>query len=706
MALNIGVNVLEVTGSGAPAIVGAPASVAAFNILTRRGVPNRPARVTSFPKFVELFGGQFAGGQGAYLVKGFFDNGGHTAWINRVVATDAAAGAAPAAVTLRDSANQDTLTLQGGFRGAADPGTWADGLRARVQASETLRIRLREDTAATVTGAALVEPIDMSAFPSLSIRIDGQTTPTVLNFQASNFTNAAQATRIEIRDAINQQTNALEAVITAANELELTSTGAVAGLNNGWTSLQVTAANATLGMTQMANPAFGAPDPATVTTTSLQLARVDDFHVGDAVQISDQVAGGPAGQSAMVKILTINVTNRTISWTPAIANINAYVPRNTRVRRVEFALEIYDGGTEARHLVESMSGLSMESDVANYAPRRLNDRLLGSRYVRATDANSPSAAGADVPVAGTFPFQPGRDGTPVVTDFVGDEAQRTGFHAFDAQAVQLVTCERTDTNITRAGINYCQARGDCMYVGAVPQHTVGAGQAETYGQSFQGANVYAALYGPWVQVTDPIGQGANPTRWINPVGHVMGVYARVETTRGIWKAPAGDEADLRGVLDVEYNLSDREHTNLVKNGSVNGIRAVPRSGIIIDASRTLSTDTRWLYVNVRLLFNYVKVSLRDGLRWVRQEPNRSSLWNIVKFNSVTPFLMGLWRQGAFGTGTPDQVFTVIADETNNPPEDVDQGFFRVEVYFYPSKPAETIVIIVGQQPFGGVVTES
>jgi phage tail sheath protein FI len=109
---------------------------------------------------------------------------------------------------------------------------------------------------------------------------------------------------------------------------------------------------------------------------------------------------------------------------------------------------------------------------------------------------------------------------------------------------------------------------------------------------------------------------------------------------------------------------------------------------------------------VRLLFNYVKSSLKQGLRWVRQEPNRDTLWTSVKYGSVTPFLLGLWRQGAFGSGEPADVFTVICDETNNPPDEVDKGNFKVEVYFYPSKPAETIVIVVGQQASGGSAGES
>ena len=138
---------------------------------------------------------------------------------------------------------------------------------------------------------------------------------------------------------------------------------------------------------------------------------------------------------------------------------------------------------------------------------------------------------------------------------------------------------------------------------------------------------------------------------------------------------------------------------------MNSIRSVRGAGIVIDTSRTLSTDTRWLYVNVRLLFNYVKASLRDGLRWVKQEPNRDTLWNKVKFNSVMPFLMRLYQAQAFGTGKPEDVFTVVCGPENNPPDEVALGILRIEVYFYPSRPAETILIVVGQQDSGASVNE-
>src|SRR5262245_50506959 len=126
MAFNIGLNVIEVDGLGAPAIVSAATSVGAFNIITQRGVPNRAVPVTSFPQFVERFGSYFSGGLGAYLLKGFFDNGGRMAYINRIVSTDPATGAAAAAISLKDAEGKETLKLEAGYRGADDPGKWGE----------------------------------------------------------------------------------------------------------------------------------------------------------------------------------------------------------------------------------------------------------------------------------------------------------------------------------------------------------------------------------------------------------------------------------------------------------------------------------------------------------------------------------------------------------------------------------------------------
>lgn len=584
MATNIGLNVIEVDGSAPAAIQGAAASVAAFNIVTRRGVPNRPVRVSSFADFAERFGGYDAGSHGAYLVKGFFDNGGQRAYVNRVVGTGADAPVASSATIRQGDANSVALLrLEAGYRGQADPGRWADGITATLTPSFSSGVRQGTQTIA----------------------------------------------------------------------------------RNGTT-----------------------------------LARLAGFSVGDTVLVSE------GSDRAIVEITQLNPATGEISWAPDIANSGDFDAAATTVASTDFDLAL--GRPGELQPVETWPRLTLRRGGPNYAVTILNDPLRGSKVVRATDPRaSADQTAADTPgreVVATL--ADGADGAVSANDFIGDEAMHTGFRAFDPLDAQLLATGRTDPSIVRAALDYCEARGDCMFVGAVPEASVSGGTAIEYGAGFQGKKVYGALYGPWITVSDPIAPGPTKIRRIPPVGHVMGVYARIETTRGIHKAPAGDEARLLGALDVEYRLSDAEHTDLVTTGSVNGIRAVPGAGIVVDASRTLSTDIRWRYVNVRLLFNYVKSSLKEGLRWVKQEPNRDQLWDAVKFGSVRPFLMGLWRQGAFGTGDPDEVFTIVVDETNNPPEEVDKGNFKLEVYFYPSKPAETILIVVGQQPSGATAAEA
>src|SRR4051794_5791011 len=150
----IGLNVIETDGTATPAIAGAATSTAAFNIRTRRGVPGRPVLVTSFADFVQRFGDFDADALGAYLVKGFFDNGGRRAYVNRVVGA-AAAAPATSGLLLRTGTGQnarDVLRLQAGFRGAGDPGAWADGIAVATVPSYSTTLR----QGANLTGGTAV----------------------------------------------------------------------------------------------------------------------------------------------------------------------------------------------------------------------------------------------------------------------------------------------------------------------------------------------------------------------------------------------------------------------------------------------------------------------------------------------------------------------------------------------------------------------
>jgi hypothetical protein len=506
------------------------------------------------------------------------------------------------------------------------------------------------------------------------VTVDGGT-PQNITFQSSDFVGGfASITPGEAVAAINRQANGFTAALSDANRLVL--------LSNRYGPGSTIA---------VAAPGGGAPD------------AIPNLGLTGAVAV--------AGTSVYRAVNTVSESYKFISWTGGLPG--SLAANAARLATLEFDLIVNRNGQE----VERFESVTMQNTLDYYVAAIVNDPERGSGYITVTDLLSASAPGLNTPAELRDPvtrqliFSPlagGSDGTtPTDADFVGDPALRTGLYAFDTVAIQLLACpESTSPGVVTAALSYCEGRGDVMFVGAAPRGLDLEG-IKTYAGAFRGRKVYGALYAPWVQIVNPAdATGNNPRLWVPPVGHVLGTYARIGEERGVWKAPAGDEALLRNVLGVEFDMTDADHTDLVKNGSVNGIRNIAGTGVIVDASRTLSTDTRWLFVNVRRLFNFVKSSLRTGLRFVAQEPHTEELRRMVKFNVVTPFLLGLWRQGAFGSDPADKVFTVICGPENNPPAEVNLGNFKIEVYFYPVKPAETIIIIVGQQESTASADES
>lgn len=607
MALNVGVNVVEVDGRATPTIQAAATSVAAFIGLTERGIPNSPARVTDLTQFQSKFGNYRNDAFLAFSVAGFFLNGGREAYINRIVG----AGSLPATATLinRAAAPAPTLRISAGYRGESDPGRWGNRIQIDVRDDSRRSTQLQADTIAN--------------------------------------------------------------------------------------------------------------------SVSAQLISIVGFVVGSAVRF---ISGA---NTFYRRITAVNAVTNTISWTGPVAPV--LTAAGTQVLSTEFQLTVryQDTPIDEFRVVEEWTALSMDVNSPNYVVDKINNQFTGSKYITVVDLSGNPLNGEEIPaVASSQPLGGGTENALSALSFVGNAAQRTGFFAFDTSQVQLVAAPDVHTLVpserlaaVRGALDYCAGRGDCMYIGSAPDRGSGGGgvtralsdYTETesnyvntlrnYSSQFQAAKVFGALYATWIRVLDPA-PGPAPTRFVPADGHIMGIYARTEFERGIFKAPAGNAAQIRGALQVSASFTEVQHTNLVRNGLINCLRATPGLGIIVATSRTLSSDTRWWFVNVRLLFNFVKSSLREGLRFVRQEPHSEELRRMVRFNVVKPFLLGLWRQGAFGSDPPEAVFTIKCDAENNPPSEVDLGNFRIEVYFYPAKPAETIIIVVGQQPSGSSASET
>jgi phage tail sheath protein FI len=208
---------------------------------------------------------------------------------------------------------------------------------------------------------------------------------------------------------------------------------------------------------------------------------------------------------------------------------------------------------------------------------------------------------------------------------------------------------------------------------------------------------YAALYFPWLEVFDPATKIQAPTgnglAYVPPSGHMAGIYARVDTQRGVHKAPANEV--VLGALDLRYAIGKPQQDGLNPQG-VNCIRSLA-GDIRVWGARTIGGDRNadFKYVNVRRLFLYLRKSIDQGTQWVVFEPNDTKLWAKITRN-ITAFLTEVWRDGAlFGT-TPQEAFYVKCDAETNPPDIRSLGQVITEIGVAVVEPAEFVIFRIGQ----------
>lgn len=218
-------------------------------------------------------------------------------------------------------------------------------------------------------------------------------------------------------------------------------------------------------------------------------------------------------------------------------------------------------------------------------------------------------------------------------------------------------------------------------------------------RSRQSDGGYGAFYFPWITVRDPL----SPDDLVNvpPAGHVAGIWARTDATRGVHKAPANEA--VRGALNLTYLLT-REEQGLLNQSGVNCIRSFAREGIRLWGARTVADgSSEWRYLNVRRLFNMIEESIATSTRWIVFEPNDRTLWKSIR-RDISAFLTRLWRDGALMGRTPLEAFFVKCDEETNPPDVIDAGIVMTLIGIAPVKPAEFIVFRISQYT-GGIETE-
>jgi phage tail sheath protein FI len=322
-----------------------------------------------------------------------------------------------------------------------------------------------------------------------------------------------------------------------------------------------------------------------------------------------------------------------------------------------------------------------------------------------------------LPQVGSYPIERAAT-TPVEvrpSDFEGAESARTGIRglviADEVTMVavpDLITAARQSDgtvdldmwkSVQTSLINHCEAEANRMAVLDAPPNMDAQQIKEWRAGVAMYDSKFAALYYPWIKVPNPAATNGDRIITVPPSGHMAGIWARTDESRGVWKAPANEV--VLGAVDVERKITHGEQSLLNPIG-INCIRPFGVRGIRVWGARTLASDPSWRYLNVRRLFNMVETSILLGTQWVVFEPNDNALWQRVK-RTINAFLLGLWRDGAlFGT-TPEEAFFVKCDGETNPPESIDEGKLVVEVGIAPVKPAEFVIFRVSQWQGGASV---
>jgi hypothetical protein len=481
-----------------------------------------------------------------------------------------------------------------------------------------------------------------------------------------------------------------------------------------------------------------------VVTLSGPLAR--DHDVGEWVDRT-----GPGGLPRMAKVGEL-VGARSVRFDGG--GLPFMVSAGQTVRSREFQLTVEQVKTGAANptrpaaerivATETHRFLTLDDRSSRYAPRvlgsttgpaRLWDRRPDgeSALVRLNDARSSAQTQSELQPGPDLVFEqlPGGRRRPVgvwltggdddvagvtAASYVGqdniDPALRTGLQALrNYDDISLVAIPgRADVEVQDALIVHCERlRYRFAVLDSLPGTGVeGASIPDVLAQRQQFDTRYAALYYPWLQIPDPFpvlpGSGAAVS--IPPSGHILGVYARTDVTRGVHKAPANEV--VGGILGFQRSLTKGEQDVLNPSPvNINVLRdfRVNFRGLRSWGARCITSDREWVYVNVRRLFNFVERSLDLGLQWVVFEPNDQNLWARVR-RTVSDFLTTVWRSGALMGLTPEEAFFVKCDETTMTQADIDGGRLILLVGIAPVKPAEFVIVRIGQWQGGSLVEEA
>jgi hypothetical protein len=637
---------IEEIPSGVRTITGVSTSVAAFIDYFKRGPTDKAVQIFNFGDFEREFGGLDARSEASYAIQQLFLNGGTEAWVVRVAASDAAL--AEAQIDNAIPAAAAALTVSAISRGA-----WGNSLRLRVDVGDkdhpvaAGEFNLLITEYATLGGRTSIARQEL--FRNLS-----------MDASRTNF----------VQKVVNDPFAGSKMAVAAA-------AGADAPLANG-----------TLSGEHGADPVIPASPAVTVTITD----GTTTFPATPAA-VALSLAAGAQPLTAVAPALE-RAIRATDPANPAFSGATVSIVGDR-------LLALAGAGFPKFRLVFAANATSDVLKFTNDSTATSNSQeyLLGGGAIAST-AQLGGAAGVDGSLPGS-------------TELIGDLSSKTGIYALEDVDLFNILClprtgfvkgSPTAGELTPAQAQalitvaeaYCEKRR-AFFIMETPLDVNEVQEIKDWlsaNNTLRHRN--AALYYPRVLAPDPLNEFR--LRSFGASGTIAGLFARTDSNRGVWKAPAGTEASLRNVAALEDALTDQENGAL-NPLAINCLRTFPVYGNVCWGARTLDgsdqTASEWKYTSVRRTALYIEESLFRGTQWVVFEPNDEPLWAQIRLN-IGAFMHGLFRQGAFQGKTPREAYFVKCDKETTTQDDINKGIVNIVVGFAPLKPAEFVIIKLQQ----------
>ncbi|MDT7543574.1 MAG: uncharacterized protein QOE33_3478 [Acidobacteriota bacterium] len=389
--------------------------------------------------------------------------------------------------------------------------------------------------------------------------------------------------------------------------------------------------------------------------------------------------------------VTINNPQPSDPATPATKDVAdiiiTYGSRIETFRRVTINPNPVNAADKANYIETRINGVS---SLVTVSPNNAAPPLYGTTI---TTSAIPSTFNAGLPADLSTTFSEG--------DFIPVFQQDTTLDKISIFNLLLVPGV-ADNSVWSAALAFCERKQAFVIMDPPRDAAADPSSAPLKTMADEMDNVVpkspnGAIYFPYLNSQDPLTGNAVE---LPPSGFVAGIFARTDTNRGVWKAPAGLETTVLNTTGVvsRGRMTDMRQGTLNQKG-VNCLRSFPGIGTVVYGARTLVSENvafqQWKYVPVRRMALFIEQTLYRNLGWVVFEPNDEPLWIAIR-TSIENFMLSLFNQGAFQGTKPSQAFLVQCDKSTTTQTDVDNGIVNVVVGFAPLKPAEFVIVKIAQ----------